>query len=70
MLRREPAEFPRHRASRPSPDLALLGTLLGGSETDTVMVHQFHKDVPLEHFVATMLRAGKGVSVLQEERAA
>jgi len=41
-----------------------LSTLLGGSETDTVMLHQFHKDVPLEHFVATMLKAGKSVSVL------
>ena len=69
-LRREPALqsvprhqiLPAHRLTSP-----FLGTLLGGSETDTVMVHQFHKDVPLEHFVATMLRAGKGVSVLQEE---
>jgi len=44
-----------------------LGTLIGGSETDAVMVHRFHKSVPLDHFVATMLKAGKGVSVLHEE---
>ena len=59
---------PRHQVL-PSDRLTspFLGTLVGGSETDSVMVHRFHKSVPLDHFVATMLRAGKGVSVLHEE---
>jgi hypothetical protein len=59
---------PRHQVL-PSDRLTspFLGTLVGGSETDTVMVHRFHKSVPLDHFVATMLKAGKGVSVLHED---
>lgn len=59
---------PRHQVL-PSDRLMspFLGTLVGGTETDTVMVHRFHKGVPLDHFVATMLKAGKGVSVLHEE---
>lgn len=66
-LRRLPAlkAVPRHQIL-PADRLTspFLSALLGGSETDTVMLHQFHKDVPLEHFVATMLKAGKSVSVL------
>ena len=66
-LRRLPAlkAVPRHQIL-PADRLTspFLSALLGGSETDTVMLHQFHKDVPLEHFVATMLKAGKRVSVL------
>ena len=59
---------PRHQVL-PSDRLTspFLGTLVGGTETDTVMVHRFHKSVPLDHFVATMLKAGKGVSVLHED---
>jgi len=66
-LRRLPAlkAVPRHQIL-PADRLTspFLKALLGGSETDTVMLHQFHKDVPLEHFVATMLKVGKSVSVL------
>jgi len=69
-LRRVPAlqGVPRHQVL-PSDRLTspFLGTLVGGSETDTVMVHRFHKSVPLDHFVATMLKAGKGVSMLHED---
>ena len=59
---------PRHQVL-PSDRLTspFLGTLVGGSETDAVMVHRFHKSVPLDHFIATMLKAGKGVSVLHED---
>ncbi len=59
---------PRHQVL-PSDRLTspFLGTLVGGSETDTVMIHRFHKSVPLDHFVATMLKTGKGVSVLHED---
>ena len=61
-------EVPRHQVL-PSDRLTspFLGTLVGGSETDSVMVHRFYKSVPLDHFVATMLKAGKGVSVIHED---
>jgi hypothetical protein len=66
-LRRLPGlkAVPRHQIL-PADRLSspFLSALLGGSETDSVMLHQFHKNVPLEHFVATMLKAGKRVSVL------
>lgn len=69
-LRRLPllAKAPRHQIL-PADRLAspFLGNLLGGSETDSVMIHGFHKEVPLRHFVATMLEAGKPLSLLCDE---
>ena len=59
---------PRHqilsatRLSSPFND-----ALLGGSETDTIMVHGLHKGVPLQRFVATMLERGKPLSALCQE---
>lgn len=43
------------------------GALLKGSETDAVMIQGFHKQVPLDHFIATMLEAGKPLSALGTE---